>query len=104
MTENNKTYTVLCQKWEESERGWGTRPDGYSLHLTDEARRKYIEDYWKRMPDYTPDEYSRPSGTAYWAEVSAEVFNKVKASANGVMFGDNNYPGHGGKDGWCKAK
>ena len=26
-----KEKYVVCQLWEESERGWGVRPDGYSL-------------------------------------------------------------------------
>lgn len=32
---HGKRHGVICQKWEESERGWGTRPNGYSLHLAD---------------------------------------------------------------------
>lgn len=50
--------------WEESERGWGIRPDGFSLHLSKEDSKKYVKDYWDRQPDGVPDEYSRPSGEA----------------------------------------
>jgi len=56
------TQQVIRQDWLESERGWGFRPDGYSLHLTEEDRKSYIKAYWDRMPDQVPDEYSRPSG------------------------------------------
>lgn len=56
---------VWCVEWEESERGWGVRPDGWSLHLTDQDAYKYIRLYWDGMPDSTPDEYSRPVGEAY---------------------------------------
>jgi hypothetical protein len=53
---------VIKQSWLESEIGWGTRPDGYSLHLSDQDREKFIEEYWNRMPSEVPDEYSRPTG------------------------------------------
>lgn len=85
-------YTVLCQLWEESERGWGVRPDGYSLHLSENDRQDYINAYWERMPKSVPDEYERPGCNPYWAEVPEEVFNKVKASQYGIRCYDRNYP------------
>lgn len=97
-------YRVLCQKWMESERGWGTRPDGYSLHCTDEDRKAYIKEYWARMPeartpDEIPEEYSKPDGTPYWCEVDEETFQKIKASKNGIRSFETP-PGFGGIDGW----
>lgn len=92
-------HVVICQKWEESERGWGTRPDGYSLHLNDSDRRGFIEEYWASMPNSAPDEYSRPDGTPYEAEVEAAVYEEVEASKNGIRR-LGNPPGHGGVDGW----
>ncbi len=71
-------HEVVVQKWEESERGWGVRPDGFSLHMTDEDREAFIKEYWDSMPKKAPDEYSRPAGTPYKAEVDEEVFQKVK--------------------------
>jgi len=82
-------FSVVVQLWEESERGWGTRPDGYSLHLTEEARKSYIEDYWASMPDEVPDEYSRPCGSPYVASVNEKTFIKVKASKNGIGLSRN---------------
>ena len=99
----NRKYEVIVQKWEESERGWGTRPDGFSLHLTDTDREAYIKEYWDRMPESVPEEYSRPDGTPYKAEVDAATFAKVKASKNGVRnFGRP--PGSGGTNGWVSAR
>lgn len=95
---------VIVQKWEESERGWGSRPDGYSLHLTEEHRVAYIKAYWDRMPDEPPDEYSRPDGSLYEAEIPIEVYEKVIASKNGIRIWDNEYPGGGGTDGWRHPK
>lgn len=100
---DTKKNIVLCQKWEESERG-GTRPDGYSLHVDELALKKFIDAYWDRMPDRVPDEYSRPDGTPYWCEVDAEAYEKVVASTNGVSFSSTNYPGSGGVDGWVPLR
>lgn len=51
---------VIYQYWMESERGWGQRPDGFSIHLSSEDYKKFVEDYWASMPDEIPDEYSFP--------------------------------------------
>ena len=53
---------VVYQAWWESERGWGERPNGYSLHLSVEDCEQFIKEYWDSMPNYVPDEYSRPYG------------------------------------------
>lgn len=91
--------SVIVQKWEESEEGWGTRPDGYSLHLSDKDRGQFIEDYWDSMPDEVQEEYSRPDGEPYRATVLARLFNKVKKSSCGVRC-NGTPPGDGGTDGW----
>jgi hypothetical protein len=95
---------VVVQKWEESERGWGVRPDGYTIHPNAEALGRFIIAYWDRMPDKTPDEYSRPSGRPYYAEVSEEVFAKLTLAGEGMWGDGNNYPGDGGTDGWKNCK
>lgn len=92
---------VIVQKWEESERGWGCRPDGYSLHITEDDRKAYIKDYWDGMPEgEAPYEYSRPDGSPYLADVDVATYEKVKRSKNGIRSFDRNYPGSGGTDGW----
>jgi hypothetical protein len=35
--------SLYLQYWEESERGWGVRPDGCSLHLTKDDCKSYIQ-------------------------------------------------------------
>lgn len=77
-------HRVIVQKWEESERNWGVRPDGYSLHLTAEDKEAFVAEYWSKMPKMVPDEYSRPSGKPYDAEVGAEIFAEVQNSKNGI--------------------
>ena len=93
-------HEVIVQKWEESELGWGTRPDGYSLHMTDADREAFITEYWDGMPDEVQDEYTRPDGTSYKATVNAKVFKRVQASKkNGIRYYGKS-PGDGGRDGW----
>ena len=95
--------TVVVQKWEESERGWGTRPDGYTLHLSVTDRDSYVKEYWARMPDTVPAEYSRPAGTAYTTEVDDLTYLTVRQSANGIerAGAPPNDPGY---DGWVSRK
>jgi hypothetical protein len=97
------TTVVHCQLWEESERGWGTtRPDGSSLHRTDEDRRAFIDRYWGTMPDGTvPDCYSRPAGKAFPVDVDDETLSKITQSEDGIgiWVTDNRqwHPSHGVK-------
>ena len=101
---DGRMYTVVCQKWEESERGWGVRPDGYSLHLTNGDLKAFIAAHWAKMPPTAPDEYSRPSGTPYVCAVDAKTYRKIKKSESGIRLGSNDYPGDGGPDGWHQMK
>jgi hypothetical protein len=90
---------ILVTEWLETERGWGQRPDGYSLHLTLRDMKKYIQEYWDSMPDRgpggeAPDEYSRPCGpeNGVWCECSDELYQQVIAAAiahNGLRVWEN---------------
>lgn len=75
-----KMLIAYCQKWEESERGWGTRPDGYCLHKTREEVDRYIKQYWESLPNTVgvPDEYDRPYGEPYACEVDQETYDKLQ--------------------------
>lgn len=90
---------LICQQWEESERGWGCRPDGFSLHRTEADRKAFVEAYWARMPNRAPSEYSRPTGTPYHIPPTPEQLARVEASANGARFYDS-MPA-GARDGWA---
>lgn len=92
-------YRIVVQKWEESERGWGTRPDGYSLHLSHSDRRLFIQKYWESMPKKVPDEYSRPDGTPYIADINENEYQEVLKSEFGIRK-IGTPPGSGGIDGW----
>lgn len=82
-------HTVLYQAWEESERGWGVRPDGYSLHVDRAHRDKFVDALLKRQSEYfkgrglkdgdVPDEYTRTSGEPVPVSVTAIVFRQLVA-------------------------
>jgi len=80
---------LWVQKWEESERGWGCRPDGYTLHLKREDIAAFLRDIRARetagMPaNFIPDEYSRPDGIPYeWETDDEKLIEQVTKSDNG---------------------
>lgn len=69
---------VYCQRWVESERGWGVRPDGCSIHRTLADLKKFVEAYWKDMPVDAPDEYSRPEGEPIQVNVTESVYKPLR--------------------------
>jgi len=75
---------VICQDWLESERGWGTRPDGCSLHLTEDDLRRYVETYWAGMPDEVPEEYSKPTGNPYPLQVTQVMYKRIEKGEYGI--------------------
>lgn len=79
------TTVVHCQLWVESERGWGVRPDGSSLHATDEDRRAFIDRYWGTLPDgHAPDVYSRPDGKPFPVDIDEETLDRITRSEDGL--------------------
>ena len=83
-TQNLEKRLVIRQDWEESERGWGVRPDGCSLHKTIEDCRAYISQYWDSMPRYAPNEYERPAGEPYHISVPKELYDEMAESDCGM--------------------
>jgi hypothetical protein len=76
--------TIVVQRWVESERGWGTRPDGYSAHLSMHDCRRFVEDYWRGQPDGpVPDSYERPDGTPFLCDVPEDVVPWIETTQCG---------------------
>ena len=75
--ENKILGLCIAQRWEESERGWGVRPDGYSLHRTEEDLKAFIKAHWDSLPDDPPDCYSRPSGAFFTIQLTEEISNDI---------------------------
>lgn len=90
---------AIVQKWEESEAGWGTRPDGYTLHKTEEDIQSFLKKMRDReaehlKPGEVPEEYTRPSGKPYWTRIDdPKEAERLKNSECGIWGQDrNNYP------------
>ena len=70
---------VTLQFWEESERGWGVRPCGCSLHLDKSERDKYVKTIYEgRSSDFVPSEYDRTIGEPMDDFISDVMFSRVK--------------------------
>jgi hypothetical protein len=76
-------HKVFAQDWEESERGWGVRPDGTSLHLTEQDVAEYVQTYYRTFNSRgaVSDEYTRTSGEAYEIEVTEEIYQELLVQA-----------------------
>lgn len=71
---------VILQIWEESERGWGTRPDGCSMHIDLKERENYIQTIYDSRKSETsiPDEYERIVGEGVEAFIEDELYKLVQ--------------------------
>lgn len=70
---------VLIQNWEEKERGWGSRPDGFTIHLSREQHAAYVKDYYAKhnnLPS-APDEYTCVDGEPIFVDVPIMLFNQI---------------------------
>jgi hypothetical protein len=90
-TKKSTKRLVYCMSWEESERGWGQRPDGISLHKTEQDYEDYIAEYWDSMPDEVPDEYDRPATDDLdKVLISQKLFKQIKG--NGLRLWQHEIP------------
>jgi len=76
--------------WTESERGWGQRSDGASLHLTKEDGAMYVAEYWAQEKirndaagGGTPDEYERPDDEGKRVLIATKLLKKIQESRTG---------------------
>lgn len=91
---------VICQKWQEIERGWGIRPDGFSLHVSKDSLEKFVLRQKERAFEY-PEEFSVPDSNPYSVGVDDETFQDM-VERGGYRWYDMRYyyPGNGGEGGW----
>jgi hypothetical protein len=85
---------VVCQLWEESEAGWGCRPDGWTVHRTEADRVAFVKEYWDRQPKGpAPDEYTRTCGNPFLMDLNEndKLYEALIKSKNGV-WGEGNRP------------
>lgn len=69
---------LYLQYWEESERGWGIRPDGCSLHIDDISHKSYISEIYEgRDKNNIPNEYDRTVGELITVKVKKDLYEMV---------------------------
>lgn len=84
------TYPLFAMSWTEYERGWGQRPDGYTFHASVEEFDRFLKDFYARLPQQVPDEYSKPdASTPFVLMVSESLYNYV-LTCGSVWLSDNN--------------
>lgn len=76
----------VFQLWEESERGWGVRPDGCSIHLDDTELKNYLDNIYNNRGYEVPNEYDRTVGDSIECFISDNLYNKLLESGNIRLF------------------
>ncbi len=90
MSNAKKRHTIVCQRWLESERGRGCRPDGASLHLTEEDRKEFCAAHWESERERTtdegnaPDVYEREDGQATQMNVDDHTYERITSTKHGL--------------------
>ena len=88
---------VWIQKWEETERGWGVRPDGYTIHKEREHIAAFLADMRTRESagkpkGWVPEEYSRPDGEPFQANLSDSAVLQDLANSDHGLWGHGTIP------------
>lgn len=80
---------VFIQNWTEYERGWGSRPDGFTVHLSIADRDKYVKDFNKKFNNqkYAPDEYIAASDEPFSVDVTPILHKKLQTAIRGAVKG-----------------
>lgn len=82
---------VICQEWEETENepGWGVsvRPDGFSLHLSQEHRTAFIKEFNAKQSKSVGG-WSRAEGQPYYVKlrINSKMYKELMAAKNGKFF------------------
>jgi len=78
------SYRIICQRWMEFESGFGSRPDGYSLHLNETDLIAFILKQSKENPTEpltTGQCVSKPyENPIYDFEVDNDTYKKIVAA------------------------
>ncbi len=83
---------VYLQHWEESERGWGVRPDGCSIHIDLESHKCFLQNiYDDRDPLNVPDEYERIVGDVSEVLVSDSIFSEIIKEKGTIRLMQNSF-------------
>lgn len=76
MQKNATKLPVIRQEWVESE--FGQRPEGFSLHLTEAKRVRFVRKHETKN--------FRASGEPRIVDVNATIYEQVKAAGLGLKY------------------
>ena len=94
---------AILEKWTEYERGWGSRPDGTSLHLTDKNYKLFVEDYLvkerqRNSSGKVPDEYTTFDSNPTIVQISDKLYKKLctknNKKNNGIWISNSDFNNH----------
>ena len=80
-------YACFIVYWIESERGWGQKQIGHSLHLTEQHANDYVKNYdaeWNNKKE-VPDYYIK-GGNPHIHHCDKETYTKLKKYKDLVYF------------------
>lgn len=60
--------------WEEFGKDGLVKPDGCSVHLTEEDSSRYLQNYWESMKDSVWENYSRPMSRSIKVLASPKLY------------------------------
>ena len=85
-----REYELIVQKWSQFEPGWGRTHGGYSLHLTEADRLRFVAK--SEEEDRSRSTYFVPDSTPVVSLVDRATYKKVKASHNGIWWPSDSLP------------
>lgn len=70
---------AYLQYWEESERNWGVKPDGCSLHIDLDSHVIYVDDIYRdrTFHQHVPNEYDRIVGDPIEVEILDSLYQEL---------------------------
>lgn len=89
-----RTFPIVYDTWTEYERGWGSRPDGMSLHLNAADHKAFVADFNARhnTASAVPNEYTMADDCPKVVDVPESLYQRLvelKAGGKLGMFVDN---------------
>lgn len=79
-----RPFTVFIQNW--TGRGPGKRPDGFTIHLSLEHHRLYVEDYNRQFStlQIPSDMYVKVDDPPIEIEVDSELYGRIQRASSNV--------------------
>jgi hypothetical protein len=75
----SKIFPIVIDTWTEHERGWGSRPDGMSLHLSTADHKAFVDAFNKKhnnLPS-APDEYTTADNHPKVVDVPESLYKRL---------------------------